>query len=351
LSHKRVATELIIFVFFLMQLGTKAVSSQGSRDVIVYQDSTRRFGQICITDTGRKTCLTNDLNGENWAPLWSPDKKFIAFLSNRAGSRGLYVMDANGRKLSEVMTFQSQNESATFEWTSTGSHLVIDLIRRVENGYQLTLYLADPYGEKCVLFSQPSETTRSPICHSGSLQNRILFHVINDGSMNVFSMEPNSLSSTQLTHATHAVYSGALSPDGKHIALLYHKLPESENLNPQLYIMQADGTNLRYIIDLHASPAPYRWSPDSTQIAFTAQREGDRHPSINVVAIHELEIRQLTDGDTIDILEDWSPDGQQIVFSRLSNPFEPWKMIVVNSDGTDPHVVVECGNRRCEADW
>ena len=46
---------------------------------------------------GNQRNLTNHPNGD-WHPAWSPDGKWITFISERDGNSEIYVMDADGEK-------------------------------------------------------------------------------------------------------------------------------------------------------------------------------------------------------------------------------------------------------------
>jgi WD40 repeat protein len=106
------------------------------------------------------------------------------------------------------------------------------------------------------------------------------------------------------------------SPDGQQIAF-----GAGVDLNAELYVVAADGTGLRRLTDDGASDVLPRWSPDGTRLAFAS----DRGVSLRMpVAELELWILDLASGRTRalthgagDVLgHSWSPDGEDIVYSR-----------------------------------
>jgi len=74
--------------------------------------------------------LTDD-PGEDWGASWSPDGTRIAFNSNRTGDFEIYVMDADGGHVRQV-TF-GEGSSVTPTWSPDGERLAFTL--RDANGY------------------------------------------------------------------------------------------------------------------------------------------------------------------------------------------------------------------------
>ena len=110
------------------------------------------------------------------------------------------------------------------------------------------------------------------------------------------------------------------------------------NGTPEIYVMDADGTNLvRLTTDAWVQIAPVTkvtslaWSPDGTRIAFIADRAGDR--PIFVMNADGTGLVRLTDHPAGDGAPAWSPDGRRIAFTvqRFGND----EIFVINADGTE----------------
>ena len=98
-----------------------------------------------------------------------------------------------------------------------------------------------------------------------------------------------------------------------------------------IYVMNADGSNVQRLTDDPAYDAWPTWSPDGSQIAFMSDRSGN--PDIYVMNADGSNVRQLTDHPANDIWPEWSPDGTRIAFpSRRDGNFE---IYVINADGTN----------------
>ena len=77
------------------------------------------------------------------------------------------------------------------------------------------------------------------------------------------------------------------SPDGTRLAFTSNR-----DGNPEIYVMNLDGSGLRRLTNHPGIDATPTWSPTGTQIAFTSDRGGA--PSIYVVGVDGLGLRRLT---------------------------------------------------------
>lgn len=102
--------------------------------------------------------------------------------------------------------------------------------------------------------------------------------------------------------------------------------------NKEIYIMGVFGAALqRLTVNTIEDNVP-AWSPDGSQIAFASMLDGDW--DIYVIAVDGGNLRQLTANSALDYAPVWSPDGSQIAFysDRDSNR----EIYLMNSDGRNP---------------
>lgn len=128
----------------------------------------------------------------------------------------------------------------------------------------------------------------------------------------------SSLSGVRSTHATFPGGNGKIAFE-KHII-------QDGNLNIEIFVMEADGTNPVNITSSPGHDTRPAWSPDGTRIAFG--RDGD----IWVMDADGGNKANLMNSPTIEVDPVWSPDGTRIAFGRGPGN---GGLYVMNSDGSN----------------
>lgn len=115
--------------------------------------------------------------------------------------------------------------------------------------------------------------------------------------------------------------SPSFSPDGRQIAFMSGRAG-----HPEVYVMDADGTNPQILTDYTYGEAAYRaspdWSPDGRSIAYESRIDGAFQ--IMTIDLRDRSTKQYTsDGENED--PSWAPDGRHLVFSSTrSGPRQLW---------------------------
>ena len=118
--------------------------------------------------------------------------------------------------------------------------------------------------------------------------------------------------------------SPSFSPDGRRIAFMSGRAG-----HPEIYAMDADGTNVDLLTPLEFGANAFRgspdWSPDGRSVAF---RSGNGNAQIVTINLRDLGLKQLTsDGANED--PSWAPDGRHLVFvSNRSGVRQLWVLDV-----------------------
>jgi Tol biopolymer transport system component len=163
---------------------------------------------------------------------------------------------------------------------------------------------------------------------------KIVFEGDGGGSWGLSVMRPDGSAVIRLHSAPDAA-DGSWSPNGKQVA--FEK--EVEPGNVEVFVMNADGTDVRRLTD---SPGPDVWPdwfPDGRRIAFTSFRSGP--PNIYAMNADGSGVEALTnETDTGSLQPSVSSTGQRIVFQR-SKEFEPPAIWVMNADGSGQEPVTE----------
>ena len=135
---------------------------------------------------------------------------------------------------------------------------------------------------------------------------------------------------------TIARYSGlntgaALSPDGRRLAMVL-----SKNGSPNIWVGNADGTNLKQITSDREGDSSPCWSPDSRQICYSSRAPGKS--ALYIVSADGGTPRRLSVIGAGNLTEpDWSPDGKWIAFTRQAGAFE---ICVVPASGGEAKIRV-----------
>lgn len=132
----------------------------------------------------------------------------------------------------------------------------------------------------------------------------------------------HGLTKTTVASDTHPRW----SPDGTQIVFQRYMIHGHQGTS-ELFIVDANGTNLQRLTNNDVGDFYPSWSPDGTRIVFdrSVKRDGNRRSEVHVMELATRTVTQLTGVDEKGIDEDqlgsvspdWSPDGTQIVFERF----------------------------------
>jgi TolB protein len=126
----------------------------------------------------------------------------------------------------------------------------------------------------------------------------------------------------------------SLSPDGKHVAFA-----SARDGNFEIYLVNADGSDLRRLTNDPAWDNHPVFSPDGTTIAFNSDRENE-NSNVYLIGADGADIRRLTESKHNETVEPgcWSPDGTQIAF--YSDEFGNDDIFVTSAEVFRPVLVV-----------
>ena len=268
----------------------------GDSDLFDAKGLTGRFAYDCNGDIYRMNLATGEIarlsHGPNYLWFaWSSDGEKIAWADYEFGN--LWVTDVGGASPS-----QQGNESfATLpEWSPDGKNLAFASAGKPDKRAGLATIPVNSTG-----FRQKTILSQDEDLDGGSI-----------GSMD-------------------------WSPDGKKFVFDVDGPPGAKR---GLYTVNTDGTDLTKISRPRTDPETNvrendrRWydptySPDGETIAFI---KGMDDWGIYTMNPDGTDVRQVTH-DAGDIIQSWSPNGEKILYEKLSNGHRD--LFVINADGTE----------------
>ena len=249
-------------------------------------------------------------------PAWSPDGTRLAFKTAQANSNQLAVIDADG-KHEALLTRTFRFSEGQPAWSPDGTKL---LYRRtpenplVQNGDTWVLDVK-------MSADQPAEPVTQPVLlRTGDERypsyspdgSQIAFRgdldlVEPSGDEEIYVMNADGTNVRQLTSNADFDSAPSWSPDGKRI--LFERAPAgtftpgTEAQEKDVYVMRADGTHVRRLTDSPGLDEGPEFSPDATKIAFSSARDGQQE--IYVMDADGSNPRRLTDNPARDESPDW----------------------------------------------
>ncbi len=335
--------------------------SGGSADVMVQPLS---GGQAVVRAGGP---------GDETIPRWSPDGRYLAYISSSEPGSFIYLMPPHGGTPSKLIatnfsTLDIESLGSSMgdrPWSPDGKNL---LVSRVGQDGRVSVYRVDrESGEPTVLTSPPAASADFNPSYSFSGE-RIVFQrrrygkgklmvmssdggdakvlLANDadnlmpawrpddrhvvfrssragGAANLWEMDSVTGSLRQLTAATNQVVSFSVSADDR-IAYtpFWH--------DTFLFVVDAATGERRQITSNTKDNFGARFSPDGTTIAYHSTVTGNSE-----IWLHYLDGRpesRVTDEPSWDLYPDWSPDGRHLLFVSDREDGE-FKIFIANSDG------------------
>jgi uncharacterized repeat protein (TIGR01451 family) len=271
------------------------------------------------------------------------DNGKIVFTSDRAGDPDVWIMDANGSNPANLTrTLPGSTHLPTDQdpvWSPDGTRIAFASDR--DQFGNLDIYVMNADGTDVERLTDDAADDVEPSWSPNG--NSIAFTSDRTGDAEIFVVSTDvGDTPVNLTNSPSLDIEPAWSPDGSKIAFTTDRDSEAGG-ELDIHVMNADGTGTPVnLTDRPGEPGAgaqdhdAAWSPDGDDIAFTRFQNTTAGTDIRVWVMDAdgTDQNALTDGATADSKPAWSPDGELIAFTRVVQPTVPAEVFVVNTDGT-----------------
>ena len=283
--------------------------------------------------------------GENAEAYFSFDGSQIIFQSTREGvpCDQIFRMDVDGSNQQMVSTgdgrttcafFNPGDASIVYASTHLGGaecppppDFSMGYVWAVYDSFDIFRAAADGSG-LTQLTDEPGYDAEATVGPDG----RIVFTSVRDGDMEIYSMNGDGSDVRRLTHRQGPDGGPFFSPDGSQIIFRGREIPDEEAYADykrlldqglwrptavEVFVMDADGGNLRQVTDFGgASFAPY-WHPDGERIIFSSNLHNPdgRNFDLFMINLDGSGLEQITFTDVFDGFPMFSPDGSRLIFA------------------------------------
>jgi dipeptidyl aminopeptidase/acylaminoacyl peptidase len=369
-------------------VGNPAISPDGRSIIFTrtfvdkLKDRYRSNLWIIDVDGTRVRELTGGAHSDN-SPVWSPDGKRIAFLSDRDGTDQLYVMWLDTREMAQLTRLERAPNN--IDWSPDGKYIaftssmpdndpilpvklperprgaewakpavVVDRLQWASDGRgPLPKANTHVFVIDATLGGTPRQITSGKYNHTNfdwSSDGRTIYvsgvrkpeaeYLRNDSE--IYAVDAATLEIKQLTDRKGPDTNPEISPNGNWIAYAGYDDKMYTNHIGSLYLMDKQGGGKRLLAaDLLSSPQNLSWAADSSGVYFTVQEKGSSH--VYFVALDGRK-RKVTDGVQILNGVSLSAGGQaaavrtsfqepgSLVTFNLKDTAKMTKLVDVNSD-------------------
>jgi Tol biopolymer transport system component len=264
-------------------------------------------------------------NSDNFAPVWSPDRQHLAFISNRDGNHEIYLAIADGSNFMRL-TNTGVDESQ-ISWSPKGDRIVYT--SQSDNGLPQVHWLnLSNLRPNRLLFGSDSEIDPS-WSPSGEL---IAFSVLdnNGNSTGIFLRNPDGVNRIQISQSNDR--DPVWSPDSKQLAFV-----STRDGSEDIYVVEI-GENGPLGQALRITNTPGRdfapvWSKNGQRIAFLSDRNGN--VDIFTVSPNGEDLETLTRSPVDETSVEWSND-ERLVFESITSGLS--QLFVMNPDGVQKQI-------------
>jgi Tol biopolymer transport system component len=325
---------IVLTTIFLSFAAEAQPENDYEYEIITMDGSNAHLIQLVNANTGVVQQFT-DFNG--YAPNWSPNGEKIAIRTARGGISYLRILNIPGNTMSEWSIAYAKTQYVyDILWSPSGDTIALSRCWMNEpNGCNIDLLeieqgnirqLAQNFPQDALVTLSPDfkKIFYAPENASGTHPLGYVFD-IQTGATDIIIEHGKYLSLTKW------------SPDSKRIAF------SDCDFFCAIYSVNADGTNLKKLVNYRKWLSDYSWSPDSQSIAFSSGAYG--YEQAFVVDVDTLAFKSIFAQNLGIRFPQFSPDGKKVAFlSCAPRGQQTCTLNMSNVDGTNLITISELAN-------
>lgn len=348
-----------VLYILLVAMSIVACKAEKKSDKDAVSGETRKWegGLIFPEETHFKNMRQVTFGGDNAEAYWSFDDKQLIFQSNNkkwgVECDQMFLMNADetfkdsippmistGLGRTTCAYFLPDNKSYVYGSTHLGGEECPPAPLRRQGKYVWPIYetydifIADLKGNITKqLTTEPGYDAEATVSPKG---DKIVFTSMRTGDLELFTMNIDGSDVKQITNQLGYDGGAFFSPDGTKLIFRssrpktaaeikeYKDLLKEGLVQPtemELYICNADGSDLKQLTDLgNANWSPF-FHPSGEKILFSSNFEAERGFPFNLymIDLNGKNLERITHGETFDAFPVFSNDGKKLVFSSNRN--------------------------------
>ncbi|HEX6435460.1 MAG TPA: hypothetical protein VFZ87_14520, partial [Gemmatimonadales bacterium] len=288
---------------------------------------------VCRARDGAISTVTDSIS-LNVSPIWSPDGRWLYYVSNRLGPRDLYGLriSRDGQASGQPVRLTTGLGAQSLSISADGARIAYAVYSQKANIWSLPLPSRPPVSARAAT----PVTTGSQLIEAMqvSRDGRWLYYDSDrSGNSDIYRQPLAGGEAERLTTDPADDFSPSPSPNGRELA--FHSWRGGSR---DIYVQPLDGRPLQRVTSSPAQELIPDWSPDGSALAF---QSGYNEGSIWVVRRQGKNawgkpVQRTARG----IVPNWSPDGKLIAYV-VGNFEDGGSIAVVPADSGAPQVILD----------
>lgn len=254
---------------------------------------------------GRTVTQLTRSGARNGQAFWSPDRRRIAFVSNRGGAWQVWIMAADGsrpRQLTHV-----EGGVGWPSWSHDGREIYF--YGRTPAGFRLLRVNVDGGSIQPLLPQNAGQQFRPLLSPDGRRLMFDLFEARTGRNHDIVVVELQTGTWRRLASDPGYDSDARWSPSGERIA--FHSDRGAAAFQTQVFVMDADGGAVRQLTRGPAKHSYPSWSPDGSRLAYVAEESGNR--DVVISDVHGGNLVRATCHPGFDSEPVWAHDGKHLL--------------------------------------